>query len=149
MTHFNLQQCRNIITQVGDNSILKLLTAYSMCIYAYVFGDGSVLIPVFFLVILDGVTGVMVAMKNKSLSSRGFIRGALKFLVYLILIATTGILDREFPGQYATTTMKSFLMVTEAISIMENVGALGWPVPLKLLEFLKLHGSKQKEKKKG
>lgn len=148
LTHFNFQQCRTIIAQVGDNSFLKLLTAYLTCGYAYAFGDGTVLIPVFFLVILDGILGVSVAIKNKEVSSRGFIRGALKFLVYLILIATAGILDREFPGQYATTVMKTFLMITEAISIMENVNALGWPVPLKLMEFLKMHQEKQKEQKK-
>ena len=148
MTHFNLQQCKDIIVQVGNDGFLKLLVAYFMCFYAYAFGDGTVLIPVFLLVIFDGILGVIKAIKNKEVSSRGFIRGALKFLVYLILMGMSGILDREFPGQYATTTMKSFLMITEAISIMENVAALGWPVPLKLLEFLRMHHDKRVFKKK-
>jgi len=64
------------------------------------------------------------------------------------MIGTTGVIDKEFPGNYATTTMKAFLMMTEAISIMENIGELGWPVPIKLLELFKMQRGKQKEPEK-
>ena len=151
LTHFNLNTCKNILLNVGDHGFLKAITATLFCAYSYLFNDGSVLIPVFTLVIFDSITGVMKACKAKELSSQGFVRVAMKFTAYLIMIATAGVLDREFPGQYATTSMKSFLMVTEAISIMENIGALGWPVPLKLLEYLKVHhdASSNKLKNKG
>lgn len=150
LTHFNLETVKNIIYNVGEHTMVKTITAGLLCAYSYMFSDGKILIPVFLLVIIDSITGVMKACKAKELSSKGFIRVAMKFFVYLMLIATAGILDREFPGNYATTSMKSFLMVTEAISIMENIGALGWPVPLKLLEYLKVYhdASMEKVKKK-
>ena len=64
------------------------------------------------------------------------------------MLLASGVLDTQFPGEYAMTTMKSFLMMTESISILENIGAMGWPVPLKLLEFLKMHSDKKTKKKK-
>ena len=111
LTHFKLETCREIIFNIGDHTFLKGASAMFFCTYAYIFGNGMV-------------------------------------LVYIVMLGTAGVLDHEFPGNYATTTMKTFLMVTEAISIMENIGELGWPVPLKLLEFLKVHSDKKEPKKK-
>jgi toxin secretion/phage lysis holin len=148
LTHFKLETCREIIFSIGDHTFPKSVSALFFCTYAYIFGNGYVFVPVFILVVFDSITGVMKACKNKELSSSGWSRVAMKFFVYIMMLGTAGVLDREFPGQYATTTMKTFLMVTEAISIMENISALGWPVPLKLLEFLNMHSEKKREKKK-
>lgn len=146
MIHFNLQTCKEILYNVSDYTVAKTFTALLFCTYAYIFKTGDVLIPVFLLVIIDSITGIMFACRQKELSSKGFSRVAMKFFVYLLLMATAGILDQEFPGQYATTSMKSFLMMTEAISIMENIGKLGWPVPLKILQFLKMQSDAQRKK---
>ena len=148
LTHFKLETCREIIFNIGDHTFLKGASAMFFCTYAYIFGNGMVLVPVFILVIFDSITGFMKAAKNRELSSSGWSRVAMKFFVYIVMLGTAGVLDHEFPGNYATTTMKTFLMVTEAISIMENIGELGWPVPLKLLEFLKVHSDKKEPKKK-
>lgn len=145
MANFNISVIKEIFYSIVNDSSVKIIVAYFMCCYAYLFGNGDVLIPVFVLVILDLITGLLKATKLKDLNSPGARRGAMKFAVYLILIAMANVIDREFPGQYASTIMKSFLMVTEAISIMENIGAMGWPVPTKLLKYLKNYQGQEKK----
>jgi toxin secretion/phage lysis holin len=120
------------------------------CTYSHALGGGEVLYPVFALVFIDAFVGVMKAVKLKTFKwSQGFKRSIQKTGVYVAMILLAGILDLEFPGHYASTTMKTFLMVTEAISILENINSLGWPVPLKLLEYLKTHRKNSSEKKKN
>lgn len=144
---FHINQCKHIFEHIVEHAYLKAAFALAVCSYAYLFNDGKVLIPVFSLVIIDALTGVMRACKQKQLSSRGYLRSLIKFIVYLCMIAVGGIFDKEFPGEYATATIKSFLMVTEAISIMENISQMGWPVPTKFLEFLKVFSEKDKNDK--
>ena len=139
MRQMTLETCREIIVSTSQYPLQKVIVALGSCSWAYLFGNGKVLIPVFALVMLDAIVGVWRAKKEKRFrGSRGFSRSCAKFFIYLIMIGTASILDKEFPGNYASLTMKSFLMVTEAISILENIGALGWPVPLKLLKFLNM-----------
>lgn len=147
--HLSLEVCKNVIHSVGEFPLQKTIIATFLCTYSHVMGDGKIFIPVFLLVFMDAVVGVMKALKNKTFSwSQGFKRSGQKFTVYVIMLLASGILDVEFPGNYATTTMKTFLMVTEAISILENIGDMGWPVPIKLLDFLKLHREASKEVQK-
>ena len=148
MRHLTLDTCKEILGSVTNHSLQKIFAALGSCSWAYLFGDGKILIPVFALVFLDAIVGVWRAKKEKRYKgSKGFSRTCAKFFIYLIMIGTAHVLDREFPGNYASTSMKTFLMVTEAISILENIGALGWPVPLKLLKYLKMFSDDKKKKK--
>ena len=137
--HFSMQVCKDVIHNVGQFPLHKIFATGVLCTYTHVLESGKAFVPVFALVILDAVVGVMKARKQGNFrGSAGFKRSAQKFLVYVVMLLAAGILDMEFPGQYASNTMKTFLMVTEAISIMENISALGWPVPLKILQMLKM-----------
>lgn len=146
--HFSYEVCKDVINNVGQFPFHKIFATGVFCTYTHVLQSGKSFVPVFALVILDAVTGVMKSRKAGTFKgSQGFKRSGQKFLVYVIMLLAAGILDMEFPGQYASNTMKTFLMVTESISIMENISALGWPVPSKILHLLKLERGDAKPKK--
>lgn len=144
-SHLSFEICKDVLSSVASLPFHKMIVTGILCTYTHVLNDGKAFIAVFALVILDAVVGVARAIKeNKFKWSQGFKRSCQKFFVYVIMLLASGVLDIQFPGEYATTTMKSFLMVTESISIMENIGNMGWPVPLKLMQFLKMHHGKDK-----
>lgn len=96
---------------------------------------------IFTLIIFDTITGFAKAYKNHVISSSGFFRFALKIVIYFILLATGSILDHVLPihsSLKALTVVSSFLAITEAISILENIADLGYAVPSKLISLLKL-----------
>jgi len=148
--HFSLEVCKEVMYNVSQFPLHKIFMTGILCTYTHVLHDGKAFVPVFALVLLDAVVGVTKAIRNGDFSwSAGFKRSGQKFMVYVVMLLASGILDTEFPGQYASNTMKTFLMVTEAISIMENISALGWPVPLKILQLLKMQKGDAKPQKES
>lgn len=106
------------------------------------------LLVVFILLILDTVTGMIVACKKGGLSSAGFFRFAAKLSIYMILMATSSLLDKLLPVNAGSAIMYTFLGVTEAISIMENISILGFPVPIKLVRMLRVMSDTEFKKMK-
>ena len=65
-----------------------------------------------------------------------------------MLIVTGALVDKVSPTGFALALMAAFLAMTEAISIMENVAQLGFPVPEKLINVLRnLNEDKAREEK--
>ena len=86
---------------------------------------------------LDYLSGVIVAVRDRKLSSAvGFIGLARKGMVFLIVIAA-GCLD-ALVGQdsLCRTAAIAFYFVNESVSLLENAAKLGLPVPQKLREAL-------------
>ncbi len=117
----------------------KAVFAAAAAAFHFTFGaEWTPLVVMLALISVDGLTGVWKACVARELSSRGFRRGALKFFVYLLLMASCALGDKVMPFRFAFTAMTAFLAMTELISIMENVAALGWPVPTLLVSRLKV-----------
>lgn len=89
---------------------------------------------------LDWITGLVKAVKLKSLTSRTGFNGVLRKGTMLMVIAFGTALDEAFNIQGETINARSLLLMfylgNEAISMLENVEALGVPVPNKLREIL-------------
>ena len=108
-------------------------------------GDGTQLIvPAIILVavmVLDYITGMAKAWQAGELSSRVGIGGILKKVGYLVIVAVACVLDwlvRYGADQMGLDWRLDFLIasivviwlvINELISILENVAALGAPVP--------------------
>lgn len=95
-------------------------------------------------VVVDYLTGVMVAVLNKELSSSVGFHGIFKKIVIFALVAVGHIIDANViqEGSVIRTAVIFFYLSNEGISILENVSAIGLPVPQKLkdvLEQLKDH----------
>lgn len=95
-------------------------------------------------VVVDYLTGVMVAILKKELSSSVGFHGIFKKIVIFALVAVGHIIDANViqEGSVIRTAVIFFYLSNEGISILENVSAIGLPVPQKLkdvLEQLKDH----------
>ncbi len=87
---------------------------------------------------LDYISGVIVAVTNKKLSSAVGFKGLAKKLLILVFTATAHIIDAYIIGEGSVlmSTVMLFYMANEGISIMENSALLGLPVPARLKEIL-------------
>lgn len=99
-------------------------------------------------VLVDYLTGVMVAVVNKKLSSEVGFKGIFKKVVIFALVAIGHIIDTYViqNGSVIRTAVIFFYLSNEGISILENVSVLGLPVPQKLkdvLEQLKDHKTEE------
>jgi toxin secretion/phage lysis holin len=83
---------------------------------------------------LDYVTGVIVAIIEKRLSSEVGFRGLAKKFLILVFVAVGHIVDTYILGgtPAAMSAVMLFYIANEGISIVENASALGLPVPKKI-----------------
>ena len=95
-----------------------------------------------------GATGLAKAYSAGELSSRVGIRGILKKLGYLVIVAVAGMLDwlirygaaalgwEWAPEFLVSSVVIVWLIINELLSILENVEAIGVPVPAFLRKLL-------------
>lgn len=88
--------------------------------------------------ILDYITGVLVAIVHKKIDSKiGFVGILKKFFILLIFVMgltiDTLIIGR---GQMVALVIVSFYIANEGFSILENAEKINIPLPQKLLEIL-------------
>jgi len=149
MTHANeltISSCKNILLNIAQFKLSKAAWSMVVCSYSWLFTDIHVLIAVYILILFDTVTGFCKACKNENLSSGIFFRVVIKCSVYFILILTGRLVDKSVPIPFAATIIESFLVITEALSIMENLSQMGFPVPIKLVKLLKIFGEEKVKK---
>lgn len=89
------------------------------------------------VIILDYITGVCKAIYNKKMNSKVGAKGIIKKLGYLIVVAVSVELDRITGNTGAVRTLVIYFFVAnEGISILENWGGMGLPLPQKLTDTL-------------
>ena len=99
-------------------------------------------------VIADYVTGVMCAVSDKRLSSEVGFKGICRKVLIFILVGMANILDMHVIGTGCVlrTAVLFFYISNEGVSVLENAGHLGLPVPAKLLDVLEqLHEDAEQE----
>lgn len=87
---------------------------------------------------LDYITGVVVAIIEKRLSSEVGFRGLAKKFLILVFVAVGHIADAYILGETpaAMSAVMLFYIANEGISIIENAASLGLPVPKKLTSIM-------------
>ena len=101
-------------------------------------------------VVVDYVTGVMCAVVDKKLSSAVGFRGIFKKVLIFVMVGVGNIIDVQVLGQAGIlrTAVIFFYLSNEGVSMLENAGHLGLPIPAKLKEVLEqLHDRSEKEDK--
>ena len=99
-------------------------------------------------VAIDYVTGVMCAIVDKKLSSAVGFRGIFKKVLIFTLVGIANILDVNVigSGSVLRTAIIFFYISNEGVSLLENAGHLGLPIPAKLKAVLEqLHDRAEKE----
>ena len=122
------------------DKFIQTITATICGIIGFLYGKADgVLYALLAFIILDYVTGVTVACINKNLSSEVGFKGIAKKVIILLLVAVGNIVDIYILGDGAVcrSTVIGFYLANEGISILENAGNLGIPLPKKLVSVLK------------
>lgn len=87
------------------------------------------------LIIIDLITGLSYAIKNKSIKSSIMYNGLMKKFGE-VMIVIVSIICQASLNINATIPVITMVFACEAISILENSGKLGAPVPKQLLKYL-------------
>ena len=91
------------------------------------------------IVVLDYITGVCAAVHTKTLSSKIGGKGISKKVTTFAVISLAHVVDKYFlqldDAIRALTTI--FYITNECISVLENVGNTGLPIPSKLQQTIK------------
>ncbi|MBR3116523.1 MAG: phage holin family protein [Bacilli bacterium] len=131
---------------------LSVLNAGLATTLIYIFGGLDVALQCLLVaIVIDYITGLIKSYKSASLNSKVGIKGLLKKVGILCLVALTVVIDKLTGNTgYVRSMVIYYLVANEGLSILENLGEVGIIVPeflKKRLEQLKETESDKKEKK--
>lgn len=130
------------------NMIQLVITAIGGWLGYFLGGCDGLLIALVVFVVADYITGVMCAVIDKKLSSEVGFRGICRKVLIFILVGIANILDVHVigTGSVLRTAVIFFYISNEGVSLLENAGHLGLPIPEKLRLVLKqLHDRAEDE----
>ncbi len=109
--------------------------------------DGLITALIIFMVI-DYITGIMCAIVDKKLSSAVGFKGICKKVLIMMLVGVAHIVDLHVvgTGEALRSAVICFYLSNEGVSVIENAGHLGLPIPEKLKGILaQLHNRSDKD----
>lgn len=105
--------------------------------FFYFFGGWDIAFQVLVaLIVIDYISGVMVAIINKNLSSQLGIKGIFKKIAILTTVIVAVLIDRAVGTDVLRLAVIFCLCGNEGISLVENLAKLGAPIPQKLIDIL-------------
>ncbi len=130
------------------NLIQLIFTALGGWLGYFLGGCDGLLVALVVFAVTDYVTGVMCAINDHKLSSEVGFRGICRKVIIFILVGIGHILDVNVigTGSVLRTAIIFFYLSNEGVSLLENAGHLGLPIPEKLKDVLEqLHDRAEKE----
>ena len=112
--------------------------------------DGLMIALIIFMA-LDYITGLMCAVIDKKLSSAVGFKGICRKVLIFTLVGIANIVDINVIGEAGVlrTAVIFFYISNEGVSLLENAGHLGLPIPEKIKTVLEqLHDRAEKEEEK-
>ena len=100
----------------------------------FVGGVDGLMTALLVLMVMDYVTGIMCAVIDRELSSSVGFRGIFKKVLILMLVGVAHIVDLHVvrSGEALRSAVICFYLSNEGVSVLENAGHLGLPIPEKL-----------------
>lgn len=116
------------------NTIQLIITTIGGSIGYFLGGWDGFLYALVAFAVIDYITGLMVAIIEKRLSSEIGFRGIFKKVLIFSLVAVGQIVDSKLlqNGSAIRTAVIFFYLSNEGISILENTAKIGLPIPEKL-----------------
>lgn len=109
---------------------VKMLAGIVLTIFAPIHVAFTILM---ILIAIDTGTGIAQGLKTRRFSSRHLRKAANKVILYGVCVITTRLLEQGILYFFSTTMISQmvlgFLIVTETLSIIENLILLGIPIP--------------------
>jgi len=132
------------------NAIQLVLAAIGGWLGWFLGGCDGLLYALIAFVVIDYITGVMCAIIDQKLSSEVGFKGIFKKVLIFMLVGVANIIDMQIIGSGCVlrTAVIFFYISNEGISLLENAGHLGLPIPTKLKDILEqLNDHAEKEEK--
>ena len=110
-------------------------------------GCDGLLIALVVFTVADYLTGVMCAISDKKLSSAVGFKGICRKVIIFMLVGIAHMIDVNIiaTGSVLRTAVIFFYLSNEGVSLLENAGHLGLPIPAKLKAVLEqLHDRAEK-----
>lgn len=116
------------------HDIQIIITAFGGVIGGFLGGIDGFMYTLIAFVVIDYVTGIMCAIVEKNLDSEVGARGIFKKVLIFLLVGIANLIDVNVIGTGAIlrTAVIFFYLSNEGVSILENAGRLGLPIPSKL-----------------
>lgn len=128
--------------------VYRVVVAALGGLVGYLYGGWSALLGILLAVVaLDYATGVAAAYIEKKLSSEVGFKGITKKIFIFVMVAVGHLVDKALGGENSIFKdgVIFFYLANEVLSIVENAGRIGVPVPDQLrnaVEILKGKGEK-------
>ena len=130
------------------NTIQIIFTGVGGWLGYFLGGCDGLLYALVVFVVVDYITGVMCAINNKTLSSAVGFKGICRKVLIFLLVGIANVLDVQVigTGSVLRTAVIFFYISNEGISLIDNAGHLGLPIPEKIKVVLEqLHDRAEKE----
>ncbi len=130
------------------NTIQLIFTAVGGWLGYFLGGCDGLLYALIAFVVIDYITGVMCAIIDRKLSSAVGFKGIFRKVLIFLLVGIANIIDVQVIGTGAVlrTAVIFFYISNEGVSLLENAGHLGLPIPEKIKTVLEqLHERAEKE----
>ena len=130
------------------NTIQVIFTGVGGWLGWFLGGCDGLLYALVLFVVVDYITGVMCAANDHKLSSEVGFRGICRKVLIFLLVGIGHVLDTQIigTGSVLRTAVIFFYLSNEGVSLLENAGHLGLPIPEKLKVVLEqLHDRAEKD----
>lgn len=130
------------------NTIQLVFAAIGGWLGWFLGGCDGLLYALIAFVVIDYITGVMCAISDHTLSSEVGFKGICRKVLIFLLVGVANVLDVQVigTGSVLRTAVIFFYISNEGVSLLENAGHLGLPIPKKLKDILaQLHDRAERE----
>ena len=133
------------------NTIQLIFSAVGGWLGYFLGGCDGLLYALIAFVVIDYITGVMCAIINKQLSSEVGFKGIFRKVLIFLLVGIANIIDVQVIGTGAVlrTAVIFFYIPNEGVSLLENAGHLGLPIPEKIKTVLEQLHDRAENGKEG
>lgn len=116
------------------NMIQAVFTMVGGWLGYFLGGCDGLLFALVLFVAMDYITGVMCAAADRKLSSEVGFKGICRKVLLFLLVGMANVLDVNVMGTGSVfrTAVIFFYLSNEGLSLLENAGHLGLPIPAKL-----------------
>ena len=126
--------------KIGLDKVISLIASEVATVFIFLVGEIDVaLICLIIAIVLDYISGIIKAFNTKQLSSKIGFKGILKKIGILVLVMLAVLIDRVGGNTGAIRTLVIYYFVAnEGLSILENLGEAGIPIPNAIKKALKV-----------
>ena len=133
------------------NTIQFVFSALGGWLGYFLGGCDGLLYALIAFVVIDYLTGVMCAITDKKLSSAVGFKGIFRKVLIFLLVGIANVIDVQVIGTGAVlrTAVIFFYISNEGVSLLENAGHLGLPIPEKIKTVLEQLHDRAENGKEG